>query len=651
MSVFSRVIAEHDWHFMLVALLICLASGLAATNLLNRARMSNGRARLMIFFFASGATGCALWLVHFMALLSYDPGVAVGYDKSMTAAAFLFAVVASATGFALVIYPPYWAPLGGAILGLASAGTHYIGMRALQMPAPSNWSLGFVAVSVALAVVFASGAITLATRRPDERSLFAAGALLTVGILSQHIATMAGFAPEAGMTHVMDGDLLSPTTLAALIAAGSTILGIGSSAVFSSVGLESNRLASALDNLAVGLLIFDADERILVCNKPYREIYNVAPEVVRPGIGTLTSLLKYRTDNGSFREDPKKYLVNLRAALADGSSTHREPTLADGRIVSVSTHPMIGGGWVAVHENISERRNAEEQRTAMASKELRRVRLEESIAAFRARVDAVLRTVADSTSAMKSTGETLLSSSGRTSESTQAALASSHEASAGAATVAAATTELTSSIAEINRQLNKTTDVVRVAVTRADKTNEDISALSEAAQKIGDVVKLIQHIAGQTHMLALNATIEAARAGAAGRGFAVVAGEVKSLSIQTAKATEDIARQIAAVQSSSMNAVDALRSITQQMQQINLFSSETASSMARQDAATLEISRSVTGVAQGATNVTAVLSNVAHDVADTSNAARTVREASEAVEMAAQSLLEEINAFLEKAAA
>ena len=193
--------------------------------------------------------------------------------------------------------------------------------------------------------------------------------------------------------------------------------------------------------------------------------------------------------------------------------------------------------------------------------------------------------------------------------------------------------------------------VVRVAVTRADKTNEDISALSEAAQKIGDVVKLIQHIAGQTHMLALNATIEAARAGAAGRGFAVVAAEVKSLSIHTAKATEDIARQIAAVQSSSANAVDALRSITQQMQQINLFSSETASSMARQDAATLEISRSVTGVAQGATNVTAVLSNVAHDVADTSNAARTVREASEAVEMAAQSLLEEINAFLEKAAA
>ncbi len=651
MSVITRVIAEHDWYFMLVALLICLASGLAATNLLNRARMSNGRARFMIFIFASGATGCAIWLVHYMALLAYDPGVAVGYDKSLTAAALLFAIAASAAAFGIVIYLPYWAPLGGAMLGIASAGTHYIAMRALQMPTPAAWSYGLLALSVALAVLFAAGALTLAVRRPDERSLFAAGTLLAIAVLAQHIVIMAAFGAEPGVTRAMDSDLLSPTSLAVIIAAGGTLLGIGSAAIFSSAGLESNRLASALDNLAVGLLIFDADERILVCNKPYREMYNVAPEVVRPGIGTLTSLLKYRTDNGSFREDPKQYLINLRAALMDGSSTHREPKLADGRVVSVSTHPMIGGGWVAVHENISDRRNAEEQRAAMAAKEQRRVWLEESISSFRARVDAVLKTVAESTSALKSTGTALLSSSGRTSESTQAALASSHEASAGAATVAAATTELTSSIAEINRQLNKTTEVVRAAVTRADTTNEDISDLSEAAQKIGDVVKLIQHIAGQTHMLALNATIEAARAGAAGRGFAVVAGEVKSLSIQTAKATEDIARQIAAVQSSSANAVDALRSITQQMQQINLFSSETASSMARQDAATLEISRSVTGVAQGATNVTSVLSHVAHDVADTSSAARTVQEASEAVEMAAQSLLEEINAFLEKAAA
>ena len=651
MSIFSRLIAEHDWSIMLATLLACLALGMAAINLLNRARMNNGRARLTIFLFAGGATGCALWVVHHLALLAYNPGIALGYDELLMVAAFGFGLVCAIAAFGVVIYRPHSAVLGGVLLGIASVGTHYIALRAIHMPAQLVWSYGLLAVSVGLAILFTAGALMLATRRPDERSLFACSVVLAIGIFVQHVATMMAFGLEFDPTRAAGSHVVSGGSLAIIVAAAGALLGVGFGAVFSSAGLESNRLASALDNLSVGLLIFDADERILVCNKPYREIYNVAPEAVRPGIGTLTSLLKYRTSNGSFREDPKQYLKNLRGALADGSSTHREPKLADGRVVSVSTHPMVGGGWVAVHENISDRRKSEEQRATMAATEQRRVWLEDSISSFRARVDAVLRTVAESTSAMKSTGSALLSSSGRTSESTQAALASSHEASAGAATVAAATTELTSSIAEINRQLNKTTEVVRAAVTRADKTNEDISDLSEAAQKIGDVVKLIQHIAGQTHMLALNATIEAARAGAAGRGFAVVAGEVKSLSIQTAKATEDIARQIAAVQSSSANAVDALRSITQQMQQINLFSSETASSMARQDAATLEISRSVTGVAQGATNVTSVLSNVAHDVADTSSAARTVQEASGAVEMAAQSLLEEINAFLEKAAA
>jgi PAS domain-containing protein len=120
--------------------------------------------------------------------------------------------------------------------------------------------------------------------------------------------------------------------------------------------LQGQKLAGALDKLSIGLLIFDADERILVCNKPYQEMYGVPGHVVAPGFGTLTNLLKFRTDNGTFREDPQQYLVNLRKALQTGSSTHREPQLVDGRFISVSTHPMAGGGWVAIHENISARK-------------------------------------------------------------------------------------------------------------------------------------------------------------------------------------------------------------------------------------------------------------------------------------------------------
>src|SRR6202163_2120226 len=138
-------------------------------------------------------------------------------------------------------------------------------------------------------------------------------------------------------------------------------------------------------------------------------------------------------------------------------------------------------------------------------------------------------------------------------------------------TEAGAATELSVSIKEISRQRMQANDVVRSAVADAGATNDDIAALARVAQKIGDVVKLIQDIAGQTNLLALNATIEAARAGDAGRGFAVVASEVKSLAVQTAKANEEITHEILSVQSSSGKAVSAIRDITRRMQDINSY--------------------------------------------------------------------------------
>ena len=132
--------------------------------------------------------------------------------------------------------------------------------------------------------------------------------------------------------------------------------------------------------------------------------------------------------------------------------------------------------------------------------------------------------------------------------------------------------------------------MVRVSVNEAETTNEQIAGLADAAQKIGDVVKLIRDIAGQTNLLALNATIEAARAGEAGRGFAVVASEVKSLAVQTAKATEEIAAQILAVQGSTTIAVDAIRNIAGRMKEISSYTSAVAASVEQQNAATGEIS-------------------------------------------------------------
>src|ERR1700681_121079 len=195
-------------------------------------------------------------------------------------------------------------------------------------------------------------------------------------------------------------------------------------------------------------------------------------------------------------------------------------------------------------------------------------------------------------------------------------------------TEAGAATELSVSIKEISRQLMQANEVVRSAVADAGATNDDIAALARVAQKIGDVVKLIQDIAGQTNLLALNATIEAARAGDAGRGFAVVASEVKSLAVQTGKATEEIAREIAAVQNCTRDAVAAIRDITRRMQDISQYTTAVAGSVEQQEAATGEISHNVGGAGVGGQSIVAALDEVAHGVTQTRYSAETMLTAS-----------------------
>src|SRR5262245_48939516 len=238
----------------------------------------------------------------------------------------------------------------------------------------------------------------------------------------------------------------------------------------------------------------------------------------------------------------------------------------------------------------------------------------------------------------------------KTSQRAESAVQAFHETSANVEPAAVAADELSRSIAEISRQLTHTTNIVGLATIEARATDGEIGGLADWAQKIGDVVKLIRNIAGQTNLLALNATIEAARAGETGKGFAVVASEVKSLAVQTGKATEDISNHILSVQESTSAAVEEIRQIAGRMHDINENTSAVAASVEQQNSATSEISRNVASAAEGTSHVVSVLGDVAGAATQTRGSAEVVRDASEAVDNAVADLRLEVEGFLARVA-
>jgi methyl-accepting chemotaxis protein len=290
------------------------------------------------------------------------------------------------------------------------------------------------------------------------------------------------------------------------------------------------------------------------------------------------------------------------------------------------------------------------QQARRAARESRRVTVDAAISSFRERIDVLLKMVGNTAQAMKSASTVLSTSSDETSRHAESAVSASGDASTNVKTAMTAPDELVSAIAEINRQVDQTNEVVRLAVSEAQSTNDQMAAQTQAAQKIGDVVKLIQGIAGQTNLLALNATIEAARAGEAGKGFAVVASEVKSLAVQTAKATEEIASQIQAVQTSTKGSVDAIHRITARMHEINRNTSAVAGSVEQQNAATSQISLNVATAAQGSDVVATALGKVTDAAIQTRASAQTVLEASQAVNSTVARLHAEVDDFLGKVA-
>jgi methyl-accepting chemotaxis protein len=356
-------------------------------------------------------------------------------------------------------------------------------------------------------------------------------------------------------------------------------------------------------------------------------------------LGLLISLLMTRISIVS----PLRHLTAIMRRLADGDLSAELPSGNRSRDIGQMIDAVQVFKDRMVRNQALETATVEAREASDAQRKTMMIDLAET---FDSAVGEIIRSVSTAAGRMQSTAEQLAMSAQATSSRSTAVAAAAEQTSANVLAMSSATEELGASVSEIGRQVEQSAVMSREAVQAATMTNEIVSQLSAAADRVGAIIDMISAIAGQTNLLALNATIEAARAGEAGRGFAVVATEVKSLADQTSKATADISGQIAAIQASTAQAVEAINGITQRIQAMSDVSGSIALAVDQQGAATREIVTSVNQASAGTGEVTSNINKVAQVAEETETAAHQVLTSSSALVSQAEHLRNQVNSFL-----
>jgi methyl-accepting chemotaxis protein len=334
-------------------------------------------------------------------------------------------------------------------------------------------------------------------------------------------------------------------------------------------------------------------------------------------------------------------MVRAMIRLAGGDFTVAIPSL--GRKDEVGE--MAGAVEVFKTNMIeTERLRAEQSDVEQRQLQLRKADMHKLADAFEGAVGEIVEMVSSAATELEASANTLTTTAERSQELATVVAAASEEASTIVQVVASASEELTTSVNEISRQVQESSRVANEAVDQAQKTNDRVGELSKAAARIGDVVELINTIAGQTNLLALNATIEAARAGEA--GFAVVASEVKALAEQTAKATGEISQQISGIQAATQDSVSAIREIGDTIGRMSEISSTIAAAVEEQGAASQEISRNIQHAAEGTSQVSSNITNVQRGASETGSASSQVHSAAKSLSSESKRLKLEVGKFL-----
>ena len=400
--------------------------------------------------------------------------------------------------------------------------------------------------------------------------------------------------------------------------------------VFDRLSLFNGTLKARLTTLAVVQAVFMA------------AIAAASPNPVGLGLllagllaGGLLGLRTIRVIGG-----PLKMLNQAMQNVTQGKLDNRMPVERDDEIGDAIRNMQNVQAIVRFNSNevvALQRRSAEQRKVEMAK----------LAADFEGAVGEIIDTVSSAATELEASAGTLSSTAERSQRLATTVATASEESSTNVQSVASASEELTSSVTEISRQVQESARIANGAVDQARITNDRVNELSKAAARIGDVVELINNIAGQTNLLALNATIEAARAGEAGRGFAVVASEVKALAEQTAKATGEIGQQISGIQAATGDSVTAIKEISTTIERLSEISSTIAAAVEEQGAATQEISRNIQQAALGTTEVSSNIADVQHGASDTGAASSEVLSAARSLSSDSNRLKLEVGKFLD----
>jgi diguanylate cyclase (GGDEF)-like protein/PAS domain S-box-containing protein len=361
----------HDWRLVLLAVLVCILTSAVAISLFHRAQVATGREQIVWLALDATAAGFGIWSTHFIAMLAFDSGLGSGFDAPLTIASLLIAILITAAGLAIALSPEVGksaALAGGAIVGLGVSAMHYTGMAALEVPARLLWSPSLVAASILLGIIWASLALSMASKPDSKWSAVAASTLLTLAIVSMHFTAMGAANLVPDPTGVAGALSLSPPTLAFVVAGVSAIIlsaclvaALGDQRTRYRVAQQKALLDTALASMGQGLCMFDADGRIMLFNRQYTELTSLPADSLAGH--SLIDVIKTR---GMSEDAAREFVEGVAAAMRDGTTDIRLVETKEKRMLRVVQTPRSEGGWVSTLEDITEWQKAQAKIEHMA---------------------------------------------------------------------------------------------------------------------------------------------------------------------------------------------------------------------------------------------------------------------------------------------